>query len=81
MFDDFEQRRIHAGDAEIFVCRGGSGLPLFTLVIPDLRGYGESTGLEPDSEHLGYPKRAMAQDIVEVMSALESEQFLLAGHG
>jgi len=52
----------------------------FTLVIPDLRGYGESKGPKPDPEHQGYSKRAMAQDMVEVMSALGYEQFLLAGH-
>ena len=53
---------------------------IFTLVIPDLRGYGESKGPKPDPEHQGYSKRAMAQDMVEVMSALGYEQFLLAGH-
>ncbi len=52
----------------------------FTLVIPDLRGYGESKGPPPDSAHFNYSKRAMAQDMVELMAALGHDRFLLAGH-
>ncbi|MCC5811790.1 MAG: alpha/beta hydrolase [Ectothiorhodospiraceae bacterium] len=52
----------------------------FTLVIPDLRGYGESKGPEPDPAHLRYSKRTMAQDMVEIMTVLGYEQFLLTGH-
>lgn len=52
----------------------------FTLVIPDLRGYGESKGPAPDAMHFNYSKRTMAQDMVEVMTALGHERFLLAGH-
>lgn len=52
----------------------------FSLVIPDLRGYGESRGPPPDPAHLSYSKRAMANDMVAVMTALRHEQFLLAGH-
>jgi haloacetate dehalogenase len=52
----------------------------FSLVIPDLRGYGESKGPPPDPQHLSYSKRAMAQDMVELMSALGHERFMLAGH-
>jgi haloacetate dehalogenase len=52
----------------------------FTLVMPDLRGYGESRGPRPDPEHRGYAKRAMAQDMAELMTALGHERFLLAGH-
>jgi haloacetate dehalogenase len=52
----------------------------FTLVMPDLRGYGDSAGPKPDARHLNYSKRAMAEDMVAVMAALGHERFLLAGH-
>ncbi len=52
----------------------------FTLVIPDLRGYGRSRGPKPDPEHRNYSKRAMARDMAELMTALGHERFLLAGH-
>ena len=42
----------------------------FSLVIPDLRGYGESKGPAPDPEHLNYSKRVMANDAVELMAQL-----------
>ena len=52
----------------------------FTLVMPDLRGYGRSTGPAPDAAHANYSKRAMALDMVQVMAALGHERFALAGH-
>jgi haloacetate dehalogenase len=52
----------------------------FTLVIPDLRGYGASRGLAPDPEHRNYAKRAMARDMVALMAALGHDRFALAGH-
>lgn len=52
----------------------------FTLAIPDLRGYGASTGPAPDPEHRNYSKRAMAEDMVALMTALGHERFALAGH-
>ena len=52
----------------------------FSLVIPDLRGYGDSGAPEPDAEHRAYSKRVMAQDMVEVMLELEFESFGVAGH-
>jgi haloacetate dehalogenase len=52
----------------------------FSVVIPDLRGYGDSVGPKPDPAHLNYSKRAMARDMVELMDALGQPRFRLAGH-
>ncbi len=52
----------------------------FTLVVPDLRGYGQSRGPAPDAEHRRYSKRAMAQDMAALMTTLGYERFGLAGH-
>jgi haloacetate dehalogenase len=53
---------------------------VFTLVMPDLRGYGQSRGPPADADHRSYSKRAMAKDMVAVMAALGHERFALAGH-
>lgn len=52
----------------------------FSLVIPDLRGYGESKGPPPDPKHFNYSKRSMARDMVEVMRSLGHKRFMVAGH-
>jgi haloacetate dehalogenase len=52
----------------------------FSLVMPDLPGYGDSTGPAPDAAHWNYSKRAIAEAMIEVMSALGHEQFRVAGH-
>ncbi len=52
----------------------------FTLVIPDLRGYGASSVPPSDAAHLAYSKRAMAADMVRVMDQLGYDRFHLAGH-
>ena len=52
----------------------------FTVVLPDNRGYGDSSIPESDVEHQTYSKRAMAQDVVAVMQALGHERFFVAGH-
>ncbi len=52
----------------------------FTVIAPDLRGYGASSKPSGDHDHLAYSKRAMALDLVEVMSALGFQQFNIAGH-
>lgn len=51
-----------------------------TVVVMDLRGYGESTAPPGDSEHATYSKRAMAQDALSVMRALGYESFTVMGH-
>ena len=52
----------------------------FSLVIADLRGYGRSSCPANDAENFAYSKRAMAQDMLAVMTALGHEKFALAGH-
>jgi haloacetate dehalogenase len=52
----------------------------FTVVCADLRGYGDSGRPESGPDHAGYSKRAMAQDQVEVMSALGFDSCAVAGH-
>jgi len=52
----------------------------FTVVCADLRGYGDSGKPASDATHAAYSKRAMAQDMVEVMRELGFARFRLAGH-
>jgi haloacetate dehalogenase len=52
----------------------------FTVVCPDLRGYGESAKPPTTDDHEPYSKRAMARDIVALMGALRYERFAVAGH-
>jgi len=52
----------------------------FTVVAADLRGYGDSSAPPDGENHLGYSKRAMAQDQVEVMASLGFEKFAVVGH-
>jgi haloacetate dehalogenase len=52
----------------------------FTVVCPDLRGYGDSAKPSSDESHEAYSKRAMAQDQLELMRALGFEVFALVGH-
>ena len=52
----------------------------FTVVVPDLRGYGDSGTPPTDCEHAPYGKRAMAMDQVEVMTGLGFDVFAVAGH-
>ena len=52
----------------------------FTVVCPDLRGYGQSSKPATTPDHAPYSKRAMAGDCVALMRALGHERFCLAGH-
>ncbi len=47
----------------------------YTVVLPDLRGYGASEIVASDGAHVAYSKRVMARDIVGLMSALGYERF------
>jgi haloacetate dehalogenase len=52
----------------------------FSIVVPDLRGYGDSSKPPGGPDHAGYSKRAMAADQVSVMAALGFDRFAVAGH-
>jgi haloacetate dehalogenase len=52
----------------------------FTVVGADLRGYGGSGTPASTPDHVPYAKRAMASDMVQVMSALGFDRFAVAGH-
>jgi haloacetate dehalogenase len=52
----------------------------FRIVLPDLRGYGDSARPTGAPDHSNYSKRAMAADVVGLMSRLGYSRFALAGH-
>lgn len=52
----------------------------YRLVMPDLRGYGDSSKPEGGADHAQYSKRAMAQDMVELMGSLGHARFAVCGH-
>jgi haloacetate dehalogenase len=52
----------------------------FTIVAPDLRGYGDSSKPPTTSDHEPYSKRAMARDEVAIMHHLGFQRFSVAGH-
>ncbi|MGH6622344.1 MAG: alpha/beta fold hydrolase, partial [Burkholderiaceae bacterium] len=52
----------------------------FTLVMPDLRGYGDSDKPPSDEAHAPYCKRAMALDMAELMRGLGHSRFFVCGH-
>ena len=52
----------------------------YFVVMPDLRGYGDSSEPPGGGDHFAYSKRAMAQDQLEVKTHLGFEKFALVGH-
>lgn len=52
----------------------------FTVVAPDLRGYGDSGKPPGGDDHAAYSFRAMGHDNVEIMEQLGFGQFAVAGH-
>ena len=52
----------------------------YFLVMPDLRGYGDSFKPADEAEQAQMSKRAMAQDVVQLMQSLGHGQFFLCGH-
>ena len=51
-----------------------------TLVMTDLRGYGDSSKPQGDVDHSNYSKRVVAQDQVEVMNQLGFNRFDVLAH-
>jgi len=52
----------------------------FTVVLTDLRGYGDSIKPDGGADHAAYSKQAMGLDQVEVMRALGHARFQAVGH-
>src|ERR1700710_2681124 len=52
----------------------------FTVICPDLRGYGFSLKPPATSDHAPYAKIEMAKDMMAVMDHFGFQQFFLAGH-
>jgi haloacetate dehalogenase len=52
----------------------------FTVVCPDLRGYGRSDKPPTDGGHTPYSKRVMAGDVLALMRGLGHDRFAVAGH-
>jgi haloacetate dehalogenase len=51
-----------------------------TVIVPDLRGYGDSSKPSDGEKHANYSKRAMALDQVEVMRHYGYDRFPVIGH-
>jgi haloacetate dehalogenase len=52
----------------------------FTVVAPDLRGYGDSSKPPTTADHAPYSKRAMANDQIATMAHFGFDRFQVAGH-
>lgn len=53
---------------------------VFTVVMMDLRGYGDSARVASDADHQAYSKRAMAEDAMAVMKACGFSRFQVLAH-
>jgi haloacetate dehalogenase len=52
----------------------------FTVVMMDLRGYGDSGRPEADDTHMAYSKREMARDAIDLMHSRGFDQFQVLAH-
>lgn len=52
----------------------------FTVVCPDLRGYGQSSKPTTTADHAPYSKREMASDVVALARSLGHARFAVVGH-
>jgi len=52
----------------------------FTIILADLRGYGDSGKPTTDARHSPYAKRAMAADMAALMTHLGHQRFSVMGH-
>jgi len=54
--------------------------PHVTMIMADLRGYGDAPKPASDDNHAPYSKRAMAGDMAQIMTSLGYERFAVIGH-
>ena len=54
--------------------------PRFDVLVPDLRGYGQSDAPPDDADHTVYSKRRMAEDIVAMLDKLGLDAAHVMGH-
>src|SRR5680860_1169670 len=52
----------------------------FTVIAPDLRGYGDSSKPDGGADHSAYTFRAMGQDNFEIIDHFGFDKFQIAGH-
>jgi len=52
----------------------------YTLICPDIRGYGGSMKPDASADHAPYAKRRMARDMVQVMDHFGYHQFQIGSH-
>jgi haloacetate dehalogenase len=52
----------------------------FTVICPDLRGYGQSFKPEATPDHTAYAKKAMARDAVDIMEHFGHRRFCVGSH-
>jgi len=52
----------------------------YHVILPDLRGYGDSSLPDPGQNHINFSFREMARDLIEVMEQLGHRRFMIAGH-
>lgn len=52
----------------------------FSVVLADLRGYGDSARMAPDAGHHAHSKRVMALDMLGLMRSLGHERFAVLAH-
>jgi haloacetate dehalogenase len=52
----------------------------YRLVMPDLRGYGDSSCEPGEPDHANYSKRALAQEVIDLLDSLQVDRFYLCGH-
>ena len=52
----------------------------YSVICPDLRGYGQSSKPEPDPDHGTYCDRAMARDIAALATSLGHDRIAVVGH-
>jgi len=52
----------------------------YTVVCPDMRGYGQSSKAPIEADHRQQSKRAVAGDLVQLMTSLGYDRFSVVGH-